>query len=347
MSQLASSRSTILDVAKAMDPDGKIAKVAAVLQLYNDILDDIPWVEGNLPTGNQTTIQTSKAVPVFRLLNAGIVPTKSTTGQIVDACAIMENRNQIDVNVAQLNGNTEAFRMTQDTPMIAGFSDLLATTLIYGDSSVNPSQFNGLATRYFSLGSTYTTSAQLIDGGGTGVDNTSIWLVCWGEGMVNGIYPKGSQAGLQYKDLGITDYLSNATTGAILRVYSSWMQWLCGISVSDYRYVVRICNIDVSNLLTAGDASDTSANILKLMSRAIDLLPPGMNYRPVFYMNQTVRGMLRVKMQDKSNILLTLEQLSGGADNVTRRPVLTYQGIPCRRIDALTLTEAQITTATV
>lgn len=344
MSTLGTLRPTLMDVARVLDPDGKVAKVVQVMQQYNENLDDVVWIEGNLPTGNQTTIQTSKAVPSLRLLNAGVVPTKSTTGQIVDACAILENRTSIDINVAQLNGNTEAFRMSQDKPMIQGFGDLFSYLMIYGDSSTTPASFNGLTTRYFSLATTYTTSAQIIDAGGTGTDNTSIWLVCWGEGRTVGIYPKGSTAGLNYKDLGIQETLTSGTTFAQLRAYVSWMQWLCGIAVQDYRSVVRICNIDVSNLLTAGDSSDTSANILKYMSLALDRIPPGSDFTPVFYCNQTVRGILRSKMQDKSNLFLTETGLAQGIEGITRnRPVLQYQGVPVRRCDSIINAETRIT----
>lgn len=345
MSTLGTSRPTIIDVARGTDPQGKIAKFADVIAVYNDILDDIPWYEGNLATGNNTTISSSYASPTRRALNAGVVPTKSTTSQINDACAIYENRSRIDIDVANLNGNAAAYRDQQDKLMMAGFGVSLATSLIYGSSAVDPTDFNGLATRYFTLGTTYTTSAQVIDGGGTSTDNTSIWLVNYGEGKVSGLYPKGTQGGLKVEDLGIKDIILSTTTGETLRAYETWMQWKCGLAVYDYRNVVRIANIDVSNLNTASDSSDTSANIMKYMSLALDLLPPDTGGTPVFYMNQRTRAMLRIKMNDKSNLLLKDEQLTS-PNTITRRPVLTFQGVPCRRVDAITAAEAQITTAT-
>lgn len=344
MASLSTINPTLLDVGRSLDPNGKVAKIVDIIQQYNDILDDIPWMEGNLPTGHQITQQATHATPTFRLLNAGVVPTKSTTGQIVEACAILENRNQIDINVAKLNGNTAAFRMSQDRPMIAGFGDTLASTLITGDVSVNPERFNGLQSRFFTLGSTYTTYTQLIDGGGTGSDNSSIWLVNWGADKVFGIYPKGSMAGLQHEDLGIQEVVTNTSTGATMRAYVSWMQWMCGLAVADYRNVIRICNIDISNLLTASDSSDSSANILKFMSKAMDLLPPGSGGKPVFYMNNTVRSMLRVKLMDKSNFCLSLNDVMGPGG--IARKELHFFGIPCRRVDAITSTEARITAGT-
>lgn len=345
MSTLGTSRPTIIDIVRATDPQGKIARIAEIIMEYNDILDDIPWYEGNLATGNQTTVRTTYATPSLRALNEGVAPTKSTTSQIDDACAILENRSRVDVDVANLNGNAAAYRQTQDKGMIQGFGEALADHLVYGSSADNPKEFNGFATRYFTLGSTYTTSANVIDAGGTGSDNTSIYLVNWGDGKVGGLYPKGSRGGLQIEDMGIKDIMMNTTTGETMRAYETWMQWKCGLAVYDWRNVVRIANIDVSNLATASDGTDTSANLLKYMSMALDLLPPDQSGTPVFYMNNTVRSMLRVKQLDKGNAHITIENIAG-PNQLMRKNVVQFYGIPCRRIDAILKTESAITTAT-
>lgn len=333
---------TLLDVTRRMSPTGGIDVVAEILQEYNDVLEDIPWVEGNLPTGHQTTIRTSNPAPTFRLLNQGVVPVKTTTGQIVDTCAILEARNHIDKDLAMLNGNTAAFRLSEDKGIVQEMSNTLADTLIYGDTSTDPEKFNGLAARYYAI-TTATTAANVIDGGGTGSDNTSIWLVCWSPDKVFGIYPKGSQGGLQQRDLGEQSIVDPNTTGAYMQALVSWYQWKCGICVRDWRYVVRIANIDVSSLLTASDSSDTSANLFKLMSKALDRVPPmGKAYRPVFYMNETVRSMLRVKMMDKTNLQLTLGDLK--SESIARpQGVLQFMGVPCRRIDSILNTETALT----
>ena len=341
MPALQSNWPTLLDVSRSFAPDGSAATIAEVLQTYNEILDDIPWFEGNLPTGHQTTIRTSLPTPKFRLLNQGVVPAKTTRGQIVDPCAIMEDRNHIDVDLAMLNGNTQAFRKGEDDGFIQGFNTTFTDTLVYGDVSTDPEKFNGLASRYFSL-SGETTSSQVIDGGGSGNDNTSIWLVGWGPSRVFCTYPKGSRAGLQFEDRGIQDLLIDSTTGAYMKAYVSWFQWKAGLVVQDYRYVVRIANVDVSDLLTASDATDTSANILKLMTQALGKLPPIAGIRPVFYCNSDVQSMLSIKLLDKGNVYLTMNEIKG---TPVFRPsnMLSFQGVPVRRVDQLLSTEATLT----
>ena len=129
-----------------------------------------------------------------------------------------------------------------------------------------------------------------------------------------------------------------------MRAYEYWVQWKAGLAVADYRYVARVCNIDVSNLATASDSSDTSANILKFMSQAQDLLPPNGAGRPVFYMNNRVLSMLRVKLLDKGNLALQYNDVMGAS--MVAKKQLEFFGIPCRRIDKITNAEATIDSAT-
>lgn len=333
---------TLIDVSRVQDPDGSIADVADIIAVDNDIMDDIPWIEGNLDTGHQMSVYTSKPTPSFRQLNAGVVPQKVAAGQYVEGTGIMEARSRIDKDLPR--ANDPKFRLVEDRGIISSMGELFATKLIYGDISVYKEEFNGLASRYFSLSTAYTTYGQVLSAGGSGSDNSSIWLVGWSPDTVFGIYPKGSKAGLSQEDLGLHDVITNATTGATMRCYESWFQWKCGLAVKDYRYVVRIPNIDISALLTAGDSSDTSANIEKLMMRALGLLPTmKTNMRLCFYMNSTVQSMLAYKIYDKGNMFFKMEEVQRGS---ILRPgkVLTFQGVPCRRVNAILNTESAVTT---
>jgi hypothetical protein len=337
MAALSSTWPTLLDVSRRLDGNGNISAIAEVLTQQNEILDDIPMIEGNLPTGHKTTIRQNIPAPTWRLLNQGVTPVKSVTGQITETCGMMENYAEVDKSLADLNGNTAKWRLSEDKPIIEGMNQAYAYTLIYGDSSINPEKFVGLAPRYFAL-SGQTTSANMLSGLGSGSDNTSIWLVVWSEETVHGIFPKGSKAGLTLQDLGEQTLID--ASGGRYQGYRTHYKWDCGLAVRDWRYVVRICNIDVSDLLTAGDGTDTSANLIKLMSRALDAVPNLGAGRPVFYMHNTVRAMLRVKLLSKSNVFLSLEDIKGA--NGIPRPTLTFMGVPCRRVDQMALNEATI-----
>jgi hypothetical protein len=337
---------TLADIARFTLPDGSISRqIAEVLVEYNDVLDDILWREGNTDTGHVSVVRTSQPAGTWRLINQGIAPAKSTAGQIVNTAGSLETLSHLDATLAKLGGKKEAVRASQDMGILQGLSNEMSQTLIYGDQGSAPEEFDGFASRYFSLGSTYTTSGQLIDAGGTGTDNTSIWLTSWAPDKAYCIYPKGTESGLKMEDDGLVTIEDPNNAGTYLRMWQTHFQWMAGLAVDDYRHVVRICNIDISNLETASDSSDSSANILKFMSKAMDFIPPGGDVKPVFYMNNRVRSMLRVKMDNKANVHLSV-------DNVTTksgfgRRQLSFYEIPCRRIDSILNTESQITTATV
>lgn len=339
MGALTATHVTLLDWARRLDPNGQIAKVVEVLTEYNEILDDINFVEGNLPTGHKTTVRASLPTPTWRLLNEGVVRTKSTSNQITEVVGMLEAYSEIDKDLAMLNGNTSEFRFTEDLAHLEALNQEFSSTFIYGDTSVDPEKFVGLAPRYYSL-SSGTTQGNLIDGGGTSTDNTSIWLVGWSPATIHGIFPKGSKAGLVMTDQGEQRVLDSNHNP--FQAYVTHFQWKCGIAVKDWRYIVRICNIDISDLETAGDASDTSSNLLKFMSVAMDKLPPSGMIRPVFYCNNRVRAMIRVKYLNKSNVHIRLEELQSPVA-AFKRPTLTFMGVPIRRIDKILVNEARIT----
>jgi hypothetical protein len=331
-----SSYITLQDYASRLDPTNKIAKVVEILHKKNAILDDIIWKEGNLTTGHTSTIRTGIPSPAWRILNYGVAQVKSSTAQVTDTCGMMEAYSKIDKKLAQLNGDQKEFLLDENKPIIEGFGQTLATTLFYGNTATNPEQFLGLAPRYNSLSTDEDLSGyNVIDAGGTGSDNTSIWMVVWGPETVHGIYPKGSTAGMQFEYLGEdTNTDSNGLEHQILR---SHYVWDCGLTVRNWRGIARVANIDMSDLNTTGDASDTSANILKYMQQATDRVEEFIDSgNAVFYMHPEVRSMLTLKLQEKGFAQLSV------ADLKQRQNVLTFNGMPVRSCRALTKTESAI-----
>tara|TARA_R110000868_G_scaffold307378_2_gene568856 strand:- start:23395 stop:24399 length:1005 start_codon:yes stop_codon:yes gene_type:complete len=333
MATLAVTHPTLLDVTNALDPNGGIAVVAEILKQTNEILEDMVWLEGNLPTGHRTSIRTGLPEPTWRRLYGGVQPTKSTRTTITDSCGMLEAYAEIDKALADLNGNTNAFRFQEDQAHIMGMSHTMASTLFFGDESVNPERFTGLSPRFDDI--TGPENAEnIIDAGGTGTDNASIWLVGWGPNTVHGIYPKGSQAGLNVTDKGQVT-LESAVDGAggRMEAYRTHYRWDCGLCVRDWRYVVRIANIDRS-LLTS-DVT-TGANLAELMFQATELVPELTSARFSFYMDRSVRTKFRQQMafgvKDSSR---TIDQVGGVRQ-------MAFDGIPVRRVDAIRANEARI-----
>jgi hypothetical protein len=180
-----------------------------------------------------------------------------------------------------------------------------AKSIIYGDTTTNKDDVLGLAPRYASKSATIQTSANIIDAGGSGTDNTSVWLVVAGQNTVTGIYPKGSQAGLKQEDLGVIDAFDASNNR--FRAYAELWQWKYGLHVKDWRYVVRIANIDVSDLVgqTGTQAITAATWINKLMIRALARIPSMGMGTPFFLANRTVKEMLSIGAMDKSQNVLS------------------------------------------
>jgi hypothetical protein len=332
MAVLGSNVLTLADWAKRLDPDGKVPTIVELLAQTNEVLLDMGWREGNLPTGHRVTVRTGLPTAAWRLLNQGVQPSKSTTAQIDEGCGMLEAWSEVDKDLAELNGNSSEFRLSEAQAFIEAMNIEMASTLFYGNSGVSPEEFTGLAARYSLLSA--ANGQNIVNANGAGSDNSSVWLICWGENTVHGIFPKGSKAGLTHDDHGLVTVETTAgIAGTRMRAYQDQWQWKCGIALRDWRYVVRIANIDISNLV----AKSSAADLIELMIKAIHRLPSMRLGKCVFYMNRTVFQMLDIQRRD--------DVISGGGlvyKDVDGMLVPTFRGIPIRICDALLETEATV-----
>lgn len=327
MAGLNANALTLADWAKRLDPDGKTSQIVELLSQTNEILADMLFVEGNLPTGHRTTVRTGLPTVAWRLLNQGVQPSKSTTAQIDEACGMMEAWSEVDVELAKLNGNVSAFRLSEAQAFIEAMNQEFASTLFYGNSGTAPEEFTGLAARYSSLSA--ANAQNIVVGGGSQSDNSSIYLICWGSQTVHGIFPKGSKAGLDHKDHGeVTVETTAGIAGTRMRAFQDQWTWKAGIALRDWRYVVRIPNIDISS---------DNADYINLMIKAIHRLPSLGMGKCAFYMNRTIRQRL--------DLLKREDVISGGGltyKDVDGQPVASFRNIPVRTCDALLESEATV-----
>jgi len=326
----------LVNVTKRMDPDGSVAKIAELLEQSNPIIQDIPLIEGNLPTGHRTTVRSDTPVPTWRKLNYGVRPTKSNTAQVDDTIGMLEAFSEVDKDLAMLNGNTSEFRMSEDIPHIEGMSQTMASTIFYGDTATDPERFLGLSPRYDTLTLADKPTAQtqsaflpnVVDAGGT-TNLGSIWYIVWGESTVHGIYPKGSTAGLLSEDLGELTLTDN--DGGRFRGFQSHYQWKMGLSVRDWRFISRVANVDIALL---SDPTNTGL-VYQDMIKAMHAVPSGGSSRGTFYVPPAISAMLDFESVQKSNAYLGLKEVFG-------EEVLSFRGRPIRECHALLEDEVRI-----
>jgi hypothetical protein len=333
MAALTATNPTLIDLAKLTDPDGKIATVVELLGQTNEILTDMTFIEGNLETGHRTTVRTGLPTATWRKLYQGVQPSKSTVAQVTENCGMLEAYAVVDKDLAELNQKKAAFMLQENQAFLEAMNQEMAGTVFYGNEKTALEEFTGFAPRFNNRSTAVAASAEnVIHGGGSGTDNASIWLVVWGPNTCHGIIPKGSTAGFQMNDLG--QETQTESDGSKWQAYVTHYQWKAGLSVRDWRYVVRIANIDKSALTS--DLSGASANLHTLMFRAIERVPNISLGRAAFYMSRDVRTMVREQAANGvKNSTLTV-------DNVGGVPIMSFHGIPLRRVDALAADEALV-----
>ncbi len=331
MAGLSSNALTLLDWAKRLDPDGRVSAVAELLSQTNEVLSDMIWLPGNLETGHRTTVRTGLPNVAWRLINQGVQPSKSTTAQVDEACGMLEAWSEVDVELAKLNGDINAFRLSEASAFVEAMNQEFSSTLFYGNSGTAPEEFTGLSIRYSDPSA--VNGSNVIDAGSSDTDNTSIWLICWSPTTIHGIFPKHSKAGLNHQDLAEqTIQTSTAVAGTRLRVFQEKWDWKCGVALRDWRFAVRIGSIDVSNLVGKSSAAD----LVELMIKAIYRLPVLGLGKTVFYMNRTVLQMLDIQRRD--------DMLNGGIvyKEIDGISMPTFRNIPIRVCDALLNTESAV-----
>jgi hypothetical protein len=338
------------DAASRMDPDGSIATIIELQAQANQLIDAMVTMEGNLPTGHQSTQRTGLPPATFRLMNQGVAPGKSTTAQVTDSTCMLETYSDLDLALYELNGNSKEFRLSEDVAFVEGMTQTAVGGYIYSNSLMTPAQLMGLAPRYSTVNTLAAQTANnVIDAGGTGSTNTSIWMVVWGPNYVAGITPQGSVTGLQVRDMGEqTNYTGVGASQTQYQVMRTHFRWKLGLAVRDWRYAVRICNVDVTQL---GGAN--APNLINALVKAAHKLPtapselanvqtvgaPGnaMSFggRTTIMCNRTIATYLDIQAMNKSNVLLQFDEWNGKA--ITR-----FRGVPILNVDQILNTEARV-----
>ncbi len=346
MATLGGTALTYADWAKRLDDGYKIARIIELLSQTNEILEDMMVVEGNLPTGHKTTVRTGLPQATWRLLNQGVPNAKSTTAQITDTCGNLETYSVIDKDIADLNGNTAEFRLSEVKAFLEGMSQQIAATIIYGNQFINPERFTGLAPRYSTATvASSATANNVLSGGGAASTNTSMWIHVWGDDTAHATFPKGKITGLQHRDMGEWPVLDGSQN--TYQAYRDHFKWEIGYVLRDWRYVVRIANIDITQLTGV-----SAANLINLIVRGLYKMPtqpvsagtiqssdtPEVRAnmgRTIIYCNRVIRTYLDLQAMNKTNVLLRIEEFDG-------KPITTFRGVPVRTCDAILNNEAAI-----
>lgn len=320
--------STLVDLASRLDPSGGILQIAEVLSKNDPILRLLDWKECNKTDGYVHGIRTGLPGVTWRKLYQGVQPQKSTVVQVTDTCGNVETYGEVDKDLADINGNTYAWRMSEQTPFIAAMGNNMAETIFYGDTDKNPDRFMGLAARYNTLNAKTPSHRNVINAGGTkdkGV--TSIFFISMDQ--FKGIYPKGSKVGLSHTDKGQVTKVQE--DGSMLEVYRDHYKWQAGTMLNDWRGCVRVCNIPIENGMISLDVKQ----LLKYLVTAKNLIPQALRTNVHMFCSVEVKTALEWAALEYSSSAVKIVDAAGQFNT-------NFFDIPIEVSDSISLTESLV-----
>lgn len=319
--------------------------VVELLAQQNPILDDAIATMCNMDAVHRHMIRTGLPSVAWGRLYQGIPQSKATTQQVDDTTGFLEAASSVDERLLSLASDPARQRLVDSAPYFEAMNQEMATGIFYHDTATTPEKFKGLAARYNVYSPDPSTdksiARQVVDGGGRGGDNTSIWFVTWGDHATTLLYPKNTKAGATMEDMGrqrVTDAAGNP-----YYVKEAIYRWHIGLAVKDWRYNARVANIDVSEML-AGNV-DLWALLRKAYYRLQSRRRDAQSSRIAIYMNREVLEILDAQSSDRALLAANPNYTGLGHAQVEGKEVRTYRGIPIRETDAILNTEAMVPAA--
>jgi len=338
MATIGNTFLSLIDMYKGTGGTGaQIGEVIEVLRQLNPLMEDAVTAEANMGTFHRHTIRTGLPTVTWGMLYQGIPQSKSSTQQVDDSTGFVEGLSTVDTRLLDISPNPAAVRLSEGRAYLEAMAQEVQRGFFYHDTTTTPERFKGLAARYNKLGGGGAGN-QIVNAGGVGSDNTSIWFVTHGDSYTTLIHPKGTKAGVTREDKGeqrVTD------SSGVYYVKEELFRQHIGVAVRDWRFNARIANIDVS------DVQAGTVDLYKFMRKASYKL----QNRRVAKMNADVAAQGRTVIYMNRDMIEALDALGTNAGNgalmlkpmeLEGKEVLSYRGLPIRETDALINAEALV-----
>lgn len=313
--------------------DEKLSNYINLLKQDNPILDHALFKQGNQTDGHKGKLITSLPTVYFRRLYQGITPSKAGIATVTENTRQIAAEWGVDIDELKLYEGKEqnAFRMQQGELFIEAMKQKAVQQMIYGDQGSDADQINGLVSHYPT-----SSSPNVIDGGGTSDgDQTSIWGVVWGDMEFHGIFPKNIPMGIRHEDLG--KYRAEDSDGKKYTAVGDEWKWDLGFFLADWRSVVRICNLDITNIAITDTTDANYVDLRALTIEAKNKIPAGKRDRMKWYVSEAVMNALEVQAGNHTgNVHLRY------GDWQDSKEVLKLHGKPVFQCDAILETEDDI-----
>ena len=337
MAVLGTSYWNLIDVMKAGGDN--IGDVVEALVQLTPFMQDANVITCNDGTKHRSSIRTGLPSVSWGALYQGIQQSKGNYTQVEDTTGFVEGLSSVDERLLNLKpAEAQKLRMMEGQGFLEAMAQTVDRAIWYSNVNINGKQFHGLAPRYNSL-----TNPNVVSGGGTGADNASIWIVTHGDMQTSIITPENITAGVKREDMGRQRVLD--ANGNPYYVKEEMFSQHVGVTVKDWRFNGRLCNIDVSDVIAGTVALNPLLRKVyyRLHGRRSykmereGQVSPG---RTAIYMNKTLMEALDAEGSNARP----------GFDNFVRlkpmelqgEEIQSWRGMPIRETDALLNTESLV-----
>lgn len=314
------------------------AEVAEILEQNNPVDELLLWRPSNKLKHHETMKRVLLPTIYERKVNQAIPYSKQERGMNVWNTVHLEAQAATDVMALEgLSPAEQAWEKMDDARSFIQAMAIKRASLIFnGSADTDVQRMGGILDVYSTVDSAVSPIfSQVVDGLGTGSDNTTMFLADLTANGIFGIIPKESKnMGIQVKDLGEGDVPALDASGAagFIRAQRSQFMSDLGICVNDYTLSSRVANIDISEL-AGGDAPSITELALKMYYRAKNV---GVGKKAIF-LNSTLA--YQWHLQDRREVK-TGGQLSFAEIDGKKRMV--FMGIPVIICDAITNAYARV-----
>lgn len=302
--------------------NGEGLYIAKKLQ-KNAMFKDAPWDQANSYFADKSVKWDELPGVTHRLIGNGIDRTAGVTKPIEEKITLIESMSVTDKKLAEVANDKAKFRNGECDMHLEAIARQGAADVIYGDTSTDPANIDGLHTRYQD-----TSLDNVWSAGGSGSEElTSLWLIEWDvQSGVCFIYPKDSMAGISHEDLG--DGLFPGLNGKDMMGYGDYFQLHFGLRIKLDEAVQRVCNIETSG-------TSNTLDYLDIIDAKNQLPNLGEDGNAVIYVNRTLKSQFDKEAIDKNNAFYTSKDLWGA-------PVTMFQNMQVRLMEAILDTESTI-----
>lgn len=310
---------------ESLTNDKPIRSLMHTIRDYTPIFDQAVIQAGNDGFGDRGKIITTYPEGQLRAFNEGWDTEKVHGSDVRYRAGMMRTRSEVDRDLYNTRPAAErdAWRFRKDQGFMRGLARKVVKTMFYGSAAADPRGVDGLGSIVTPANEAFAD--RIINGGGTtAAKQTDIWLVNWDAEACFCFYPQnGSQAGLRVENMG-EHYAFDANGKRFLALITEFA-WDLGVALYDPEKIVRIANIDTAKYSIQNNKGGGAANLIDLMTQAIEMLPDDQTGRVTFYMNDAARSVLRRQIVNKDNVLLNMDEVAG-------RKVLTFAGVPVHKV---------------